>query len=106
MEDIFQILIFVAFVALSFIPQLVKGKKEASHSSLPHTSLEEEEVEEIPDVKEYKFVQAKSATVVMPEREEKKDEYRQEVKKKKISLSKKEEARKAFIYSEIFKRKY
>ena len=28
MEDIFQILIFVAFAVLSLIPQLIKGKKE------------------------------------------------------------------------------
>ena len=105
MEDIFQILIFVAFAVLSLVPKLVKGQKEASRSSLPQTPIGEENVENVSDEDENKFAQIKSASFVMSERKEKKNEYRQEIKKK-INLSKKEEAKKAFIYSEIFKRKY
>ena len=106
MEDIFQILIFVAFAVLSLVPKLVKGKKEASCSSFPQTLIGEENVEDVSDEDENKFAQIKSVPFVMSERKEKKNEYRQEIKKKKINLSKKEEAKKAFIYSEIFKRKY
>lgn len=105
MEDIFQILIFVAFAALSFIPQLVKGKKETSHSPSSPTFFSEEVVEEIPDMDEKKFVYSESVSPIMSESKGRKEECRQ-VYKKKICLSKKEEAKKAFIYSEIFKRKY
>ena len=105
MEDIFQILIFVAFAALSFVPQLIKGKKEASHPSSPQTPIGEEDVEEVFDLDKDKFVRSRPMAPVISETKEKKDEYRQVIKKK-ISLSKKEEAKKAFIYSEIFKRKY
>lgn len=115
MEDIFQILIFVAFAVLSFIPQLVKGKKGKDAQSPPLSSeeeweetfddWEEKEIKPEPVVKQTAMPKKKTfEPVKMPPKHS--VEISSPKLRKKIKLSSKEEAKKAFIYSEIFNRKY
>ena len=116
MEDIFQILIFVAFAVLSFVPQLKKGKAPATESR-PFSP--EEEAEEYAEWEAVEKEEAFSQPVVRREVKLRKEKPRKkEVKPAvpsskiqatdtpKIRLSSREEARRAFIYSEIFNRKY
>lgn len=117
MEDIFQILIFVAFAVLSFLPQIQKGKNKPASSPLP--DLMDEETEEFfPEAEEdeaavssvvQKPVQQKAParTVSVPS-PKKKSEPSVPAKPSatKVRLNSRAEARRAFIYSEIFNRKY
>ena len=121
MEDIFQILIFVVFAVLSFLPQVLKEKKKPVSS--PHPYPVEEDTEDwLSD--EWK----KDETVITPMAQEaviknepvspvsvtvKKEPLQSNEQKKstpqsskKIRLNSHAEARRAFIYSEIFNRKY
>ena len=116
MEDIFQILIFVAFAVLSFVPQLRKGKTSAPDSR-PFSP--EEEAEEYAEWEAVEQEETLSQPIVRREVKPRKEKPRkkemksaapspktQEADTKKIRLSSREEARRAFIYSEIFNRKY
>lgn len=119
MEDIFQILIFVAFAAFGVIAQVRKDKKEESTAS-PQEVLEDmfpelEQETEMPMVEP--MVQQ---PVIRKKKKTPKKEKAPIIEKastppppkplgqadKKIRLHSKEEARRAFIYSEIFNRKY
>ena len=114
MEDIFQILIFVAFAVLSFIPQLIKGKKEPKvPSGTSQEMLEEvcpeiwmEECQEKTIIRESKPLKQERVQTVLKESSHASQPSSSPMKDKKIRLNNKEEAKRAFIYSEIFNRKY
>ena len=121
MEDIFQILIFVAFAAFGVISQVRKDKKEESTTS-PQEVLEDM----FPELEQETGMPMVEPILQQPEARKKKKAPKKEkfpiIEKvstppqsskpitqtddKKIRLSSKEEARRAFIYSEIFNRKY
>ncbi len=118
MEDIFQILIFVAFAAFGILQQVKKDKKETTS---PHEVLEDM----FPELdQETEMPMAEPIMQQQPIRKKKKPQKKEifqtiehpsvppkqsatpKQTDKKIRLSSKEEARRAFIYSEIFNRKY
>lgn len=120
MEDIFQVLIFVAFAAIGILQQVRKDKKETPNTS-PHEVLEDM----FPELnQETEIPMAEPITQQQPIRKKRKTPKKEMFQTKehhpvppkqsatskqtdkKIRLSSKEEARRAFIYSEIFNRKY
>lgn len=121
MEDIFQILVFVAFAVLSFLPALNKGKKDSDSQPQPQPQpfLSEKELEEVfptwvedevpaqPSPQMIKEKREMNRQVLSEENSEKvsSKEKPAEVDKK-IRLNSRSEAKRAFIYSEIFNRKY
>lgn len=120
MDDIFQILIFVAFAVLGILPQILKGKnKPESSSSSSEEDLEELYTEWTEEEKNISSVAIKQKS--MPKSEsihpfsvsDKKDGIPCDSPAKtsgqptkKVRLSSRTDARRAFIYSEIFNRKY
>ena len=120
MEDIFQILIFVAFAVLSFIPQLIKGKKEPKVPSGTSQEMLEEVFPEINEGKEIWMKESLEKTIIRENKPLKKERVQTVLKEsshasqpssspmkdKKIRINNREEAKRAFIYSEIFNRKY
>ena len=116
MEEILQILIFVGAMVIAVVGQNAKNKKKPTTTS-PQEVLEDmfpdiETDQETPIAEPQPAPQPKpvfkrkprmsstppqppQTTVPQPQKE-----------KQKISLSNREEARRAFIYSEIFNRKY
>lgn len=119
MEDIFQILIFVAFAAFGVISQIRKDKKEESTAS-PQEVLEdmfpelEQETEmpmvdpmvQQPVIRKKKKTPKKEKAPIIEKVSTPPQPSKTIADNKKIRLSSKEEARRAFIYSEIFNRKY
>ena len=119
MEDIFQILIFVAFAAFGVISQIRKDKKEESTAS-PQEVLEdmfpelEQETEmpmvepmvQQPVIRKKKKTPKKEKAPIIEKVSTPPQPSKTIADNKKIHLSSKEEARRAFIYSEIFNRKY
>lgn len=119
MEDIFQILIFVAFAAFGILQQVKKDKKEASSTS-PHEVLEDM----FPELNQETEIPMAEPIMQQPIRKKGKKQKKEILQTmehssvppkqsvtpkqtdKKIQLSSKEEAKRAFIYSEIFNRKY
>ncbi|MBE6281118.1 MAG: hypothetical protein E7095_03510 [Bacteroides sp.] len=119
MEDIFQILVFVAFAVLSFLPALNKGKKDSDSQSQPQPFLSEEELEEVFPAWVEDEVPAQSSPQKIKEKQELNRQVLSEENcekvsskekpagvDKKIRLNSRSEAKRAFIYSEIFNRKY
>ena len=115
MEEIIQILIFVGAMVIAVIGQNAKNKKKPMTASpqevledmFPEITLQEEENampstrQPVPERKRTSIKKQPIPPPAAPER--RKETSKQE---KKISLSQKSEARRAFIYSEIFNRKY
>ena len=118
MEDIIQILIFVGAMVIAVVGQNVKNKKKPTNNSpqevlediFPeiHEDQETPIAEQEPTPKPQPIFkrkprmasikpQAPQTTVSQPTKEK---------EKPKISLSNRKEAKRAFIYSEIFNRKY
>ena len=111
MEEYIQILIFVGAMVIMVVQQNIKAKKKPKTSPFPTGEMLEEVFPEL----------AEAEPVAKPM---KKAAYRKKnpspatssrpapiasppsPKKEKIRLSNREEARRAFIYSEIFNRKY
>ena len=115
MEEIIQILIFVGAMVIAVIGQNAKNKKKPMTASpqevledmFPEITLQEEENTMPPTrqpVPERKRTSVKKQPIPPPAAPERRKETSKQ--EKKISLSQKSEARRAFIYSEIFKRKY
>ena len=115
MEEFIQIVIFVGAMVIAVIGQNAKGKKKPMTAS-PQEVLEDmfpdienqEEETSVPPVPQQAPVRKKATkktspilveTPVAPRKESSKQEN-------KISLNSREKAKKAFIYSEIFNRKY
>ena len=115
MEEIIQILIFVGAMVIAVIGQNAKNKKKPMTASpqevledmFPEITLQEEE-NAMPStrqpVPERKRTSVKKQPIPPPAAPERRKETSKH--EKKISLSQKSEARRAFIYSEIFNRKY
>ena len=115
MEEIIQILIFVGAMVIAVIGQNAKNKKKPMTASpqevledmFPEITLQEEENampstrQPVPERKRTSIKKQPIPPPAAPER--RKETSKQE---KKISLSQKSEAKRAFIYSEIFNRKY
>ena len=75
MEDIFQILIFVAFAVLSFIPQLIKGKKEPKVPSGTSQEMLEEVFPEMNEEKEIWMEECQEKTIIRENKPLKKGKY-------------------------------
>ena len=115
MEEIIQILIFVGAMVIAVIGQNAKNKKKPMTASpqevledmFPEITLQEEE-NAMPStrqpVPERKRTSVKKQPIPPPAAPERRKETSKQ--EKKISLSQKSEAKRAFIYSEIFNRKY
>ena len=115
MEEIIQILVFVGAMVIAVIGQNAKNKKRPMTAS-PQEVLEdmfpeitdqgEETVVSSPKpsapIRRKTAIKSPSASSVKPSAQQKETPE----KSKKISLSSREEARRAFIHSEIFNRKY
>ena len=115
MEEIIQILIFVGAMVIAVIGQNAKNKKKPMTASpkevledmFPEITLQEEENAMPPTrqpVPERKRTSVKKQPIPPPAAPERRKETSKQ--EKKISLSQKSEAKRAFIYSEIFNRKY
>ena len=121
MEDIFQILIFVVFAVLSFLPQVLKEKNKPVSS--PHPAPMEEDVEDwlseewkeeetaissIEQEVDKKNEPVSPISAIVEKESLQSDEQKQSSSRtfKKVRLNSPAEARRAFIYSEIFNRKY
>ena len=115
MEEIIQILIFVGAMVIAVIGQNAKNKKKPMTASpqevledmFPEITLQEEENTMPPTrqpIPERKRTSVKKQPIPPPAAPERRKETSKQ--EKKISLSQKSEARRAFIYSEIFNRKY
>lgn len=117
MDEIIQILIFVGVMVVSVVIQSAKNKKKPK-SVTPQEVLEDM----FPDLQEFQEEDSAEAepvwpTVLPPKRKPFKVKGKPEPPKQavsvpappktdKIRLNSRKEARRAFIYSEIFNRKY
>ena len=115
MEEILQILIFVGAMVIAVIGQNAKSKKKPMTAS-PQEVLEDmfpdieivqetNAVEPQPTPQKASFKRKKSLAPVKPASPQAPVSPTPK-KEKKISLSNRSEAKRAFIYSEIFNRKY
>ena len=116
MEEILQILIFVGAMVIAVVGQNAKSKKKPTTAS-PQEVLEDmfpdiETDQETPIAEPQPAPQPKPVfkrkprMVSTPPQPTKTTVPQPKKEKQKISLSNREEARRAFIYSEIFNRKY
>ena len=119
MEDIIQILIFVGAMVIAVVGQSAKNKKKPDTPSpeevledlFPEIEVQEKPVETPspeplrPEVKSYKrtFQHAKP---VIRKTEPSEPLPASTKSKQKVRISTRQEARRAFIHSEIFNRKY
>ena len=115
--DIIQVLIFIVIIVVAIVQQISKAGKEKKTPSpkevladmfpeIDHESMEEKvSVSPAPAVRKPQSSRMQNQSIirkaVAPPLAENKRENRTPIK-----LSTKEEARRAFIYSEIFNRKY
>ena len=101
MEDIYQVIFFVTFAVIAFVIRVVKKETEAPDVR-PFTPMEE--------MKEYAVEKEVKPHRNKPRKKEVKSATSSPkapvTDNKKIRLSSREEAKRAFIYSEIFNRKY
>ena len=108
MEDIIQILIFVGAMVIAVVGQNVKNKKKSTHTS-PEEVLEDL-FPETHDVQEPIVLERKRTPHKIPTATQSSHQSNIEPsspkKTQKIRLNCREEAKRAFIYSEIFNRKY
>lgn len=112
MEEIIQILIFVGAMVIAVIGQNAKSKKK------PTTASPQEALEDLfPEIQLQKEEEAVPAPAPVRRKKAKAPAPKQPVhpvqpspqpprQAKKVSISSREEARRAFIHSEIFNRKY
>lgn len=120
MDEIIQILVFAGAMIASVVIQSAKNKKKAETTS-PKEVLEEvfptlEEFQEVPSVKPQPVSPPKATSRKKPfqaNKKQKKPEVTTPVvsapspnNKLNIRLNNRAEAKRAFIYSEIFNRKY
>ena len=115
MEEFIQIIIFVGAMVIAVIGQNAKNKKKPMTASpqevledmFPEMEIQEEEMmvppAPQPTPANKKTTKKTSPTLVKTSANPPKEPPQQE---KKISLNSREKARRAFIYSEIFNRKY
>lgn len=108
--EVVQVLIFVAIVAVAIMKQLAKAKKEAEARSQSIPTPVEVEIEEQPMIspapvtrKPQRPASQKNQKATVTQVASKSELPQSQTK---IKLSTREEARRAFIYSEIFNRKY
>ncbi len=124
MEDIFQVVVFVMIAMIAIAKQFIgKGEKPKEASSPQDVLTEmfpeliEEEEEQPPVMQKVKVQQPKplrrkpyaqpmNAVSSTPSVKTSKEETRKPERPSPVRLSNREEARRAFIYSEIFNRKY
>lgn len=115
MEEFIQIIIFVGAMAIAVIGQSAKNKKKSTTTSpqevledmFPNIEvLEEEKVKPQPQqsVSFPKKTSVRKQEKAQPHSPEQQKETPKQGKK--INLNHKTEAKRAFIYSEIFNRKY
>ena len=118
MEEILQILIFVGAMVIAVVGQNAKNKKKPTTTS-PQEVLEDMfpdiEVDQEAPIAEQKptpkpqpvFKRKPRMASIKPQPPQTPiSQPTKEKEKQKISLSNRKEARRAFIYSEIFNRKY
>jgi hypothetical protein len=115
MEEFIQILVFVGAMVIAVIGQNAKNKKKPTTASpqevledmFPEITVQGEETVVNPPkpsapIRRKTAIKSPSVSSAKPSVQQKGTTE----KSKKISLSSKEEARRAFIHSEIFNRKY
>lgn len=115
MEEIIQILIFVGAMVIAVVGQNAKNKKKPTTAS-PQEVLEDmfpeienqEEEKVMPQAQPVVPIRKKSSVKKQSIPQPQAPAQRREISKpkKKIDLSHQAEAKRAFIYSEIFNRKY
>lgn len=116
MEEIIQILIFVGAMIIAVIVQNAKSKKNPTNASpqeiledvFPEIKFEGEEEAMIPSVPSPAPVRRKKSKNPVPPQQVYSPQTKSQPSKqeKKVKINRREEARRAFIYSEIFNRKY
>ena len=116
MEDILQILIFVGAMVIAVVGQSAKSKKKTTVASpqevledmFPEIKMDQETtvVESSPAPKSVLRRNPRPASSVKPHHSSQTYVSPSTTKKENIRLSNRNEARRAFIYSEIFNRKY
>ena len=118
MEEILQILIFVGAMVIAVVGQNAKNKKKPTTTSpqevladmFPDIEVDQKapitEQEPIPPPKPVFKRKPHMASIKPPPPQTPVSQPTKEKEKQKISLSNRKEARRAFIYSEIFNRKY
>ena len=103
--EIVQVLIFMVIIAIAIVQQITKAKKETGTPS-PREVLTDmfptiEETEE-----EEQTISPRPIKCTPRPIRKKNTRHTPSDEKKRIALNTREEARRAFIYSEIFNRKY
>ena len=118
MEDILQILIFVGAMVIAVVGQNAKNKKKPTKTSpqevledmFPDIEVDQEapiaEQEPTPKPQPVFKRKPRMASIKPQPPQTPASQPTKEKEKQKISLSNRKEARRAFIYSEIFNRKY
>ena len=118
MEEILQILIFVGAMVIAVVGQNAKNKKkpittspqEVLEDMFPDIEVDQEapiaEQEPIPQSKPVFKRKPHMASIKSQPPQTPVSQPTKENEKQKISLGNRKEARRAFIYSEIFNRKY
>lgn len=118
MEEIIQILIFVGAMVIAVIGQNAKSKKKPMTASpqevledmFPEINVQGEEKVVLQNVRQPVSKPKKTVAPSKQERHRNKNTSAPIIatptKEKEISLKSRKEARRAFIYSEIFNRKY
>ncbi|MDE5677617.1 hypothetical protein [Phocaeicola sp.] len=114
--DIIQVITLLVIISAAIIQQAVKSNREKKNFSLPKTSPDKFETEEEPSVQE---TSAPSVTNIYRPRPTRSSNLHKpkntllhqptvppKTDNSPVRLNTKEEARRAFIYSEIFNRKY
>ena len=120
MEEIIQIIIFVGAMVISVVIQNAKNKNKAEKTSTQETLEDlfpEIEIQENQEVAPQPILKPILKPIRSPQKVTPKRQAHTHIKataaqtsankqKKKIGISNREEAKRAFIYSEIFNRKY
>lgn len=113
--DIIQVIIFIVIIAVAVIQQISKASKKEKVTSprevladmFPEVEGEEQILSPAPATHKSKSSRKQNQPMAVPKQTvSSRTENKKQSNTAPVKLSTKEEARRAFIYSEIFNRKY
>ena len=115
--EIVQVLIFMVIIAIAIVQQITKAKKETGTPSprevltdmfptIEETEEEEQTISPRPIKRAPRPIRKKKEKPLSAPIANENTRHTPSDEKKRIALNTREEARRAFIYSEIFNRKY